>query len=264
MKTEKFIFENSAGLKLSSVLDYPDEGEKFPCLIQAHGFTSAKDRAPARKFAAALVEAGIASFRFDFTGHGESEGKFEEMTVSQQVDDLKCAYKFVRNLPAIDPDQISLFGSSLGGMTAILAAPDLNIKTLHLRAPVSDFLTTRSRLIPEMLIAKWKQQGFLYENELYHKDIPLPENLGKKLNYSYYEDGLSHDCYQAAENIKAPTLIFHGTDDKSVPLSQSQELMKHLGGKKNLEIFEGQTHGFNDEYQEKIRRLSIDWLKRNH
>jgi len=262
MKIDKTDFTNSAGIKLSAVITYPEEGEKFPCLIIAHGFTSAKDRAPAKKFSQELAEAGFASFRFDFTAHGESEGAFEEINVTQQVDDLKCAYKFVRNFEQIDSENISIFGTSLGGMTAILAAPDLKIKTLHLRAPVSDFGNTWKDRVPAEVVKKWEEQGHIHEGDLFFSDAK-PSFLGKKLNYSFYEDGIKQDCYAASEHIKVPTLILHGDADKAVPLAQSEELMKHLNVQKKLEIFEGQGHNFDDLTQEKMRKLCIDWLNHN-
>ena len=45
-----------------------------------------------------------------------------------------------------------------------------------------------------------------------------------------------------AKNIKAPTLIVHGSADEIVPLSQSQKLLESLGGEKELSIIHNGIH----------------------
>ncbi|MEK7581138.1 MAG: alpha/beta hydrolase [Patescibacteria group bacterium] len=55
--------------------------------------------------------------------------------------------------------------------------------------------------------------------------------------------GLTLDAiYKLAQNIKAPTLIAHGSEDTDIPLGQSQRLLQSLGGEKELSIIHGGVH----------------------
>ncbi|MAH42743.1 alpha/beta hydrolase, partial [archaeon] len=71
---KKLTFQNSKGDKLVGILS--DSGSKT-IVIMCHGFTSSKESGTYINLEKMLNEKGIATFRFDFYGHGESDGKFE-------------------------------------------------------------------------------------------------------------------------------------------------------------------------------------------
>jgi pimeloyl-ACP methyl ester carboxylesterase len=58
--------------------------------------------------------------RFDFSGCGDSEGKFEEMSVSKQVEELKAAYERLIKEKGINKNKIGIFAHSLGTVIASL------------------------------------------------------------------------------------------------------------------------------------------------
>ena len=49
--------------------------DQCPMVILMHGIFSSKDFIPMPQLAKGLAKAGIASIRFDFDGHGKSEGR---------------------------------------------------------------------------------------------------------------------------------------------------------------------------------------------
>lgn len=117
MESNKVEFTGSTGESLSAKIDTPD-GEPKAYALFAHCFTCSKDLKAVGNITKALAEIGIATFRFDFTGLGQSEGDFADTNFSSNVDDLLKAYEYMSDeltAPSI------LIGHSLGG-AAILQA----------------------------------------------------------------------------------------------------------------------------------------------
>lgn len=161
-----------------------------------------------------LNKKGISTFRFDFLGHGESEGRFEDMTTSGAVDEVLRALSFIRKMGY---KKIGLMGSSFGGMASILTASRSDIPyLLALKSPLSDYQSTDLTGRSEKEIQYWKKKGFI--------EFESGDNETQRLNYTFYEDAQKIDAYKAAENIKIPTLIVHGEADESVPVEQSRKL----------------------------------------
>lgn len=85
-----------------------------------------------------LEAAGIASIRFDFNGHGESEGRFQDMTVPNEIEDAKKVFNFVKDMNRFS--SISIAGHSQGGVVSSMVAGELgadNIKAVALFAPAA-------------------------------------------------------------------------------------------------------------------------------
>ena len=190
----------------------------------------------------------IATFRFDFFGHGESGGKFEDVTVSEGFDDILCAIKFVKSLGFT---KIGLVGQSYGGQTALLAAAkSKDLLALAVVAPVSDYMSKKVLDMTEEGIKKWRKDGYIYHIS----------GRGEKfrLNSTFLQDiEKLGPSYEVAKNIKVPTLILHGDADQSVPVEQSIELAKHIPNNK-LVIESGADHKFSEPeyFMKKIKLIS--------
>ncbi len=68
---EKLFFENNAGRKLCGILNSVDDKK---VVILCHGSNSSKESLTYVNFAKRISDINISTFRFDFSGHGESEG----------------------------------------------------------------------------------------------------------------------------------------------------------------------------------------------
>lgn len=127
------------------------EEKKIPAIIICHGFAGQKT-GRFRLYvilAEALAKKGIAVLRFDFRGCGDSEGNFIETTFFGEVSDALKALEFLKNDPDIDSERIGIFGRSLGGAVALLAAKSFkNIKSIALFAPM---------FTPEVWREKWEK-----------------------------------------------------------------------------------------------------------
>lgn len=118
--------------------DTPRPTTGFPGVVMLHGLTGNRSE-EGRLFtlaSRAFAGFGLASLRFDFRGSGDSEGHHEEMTVSREVEDAFAALAYLRGLPEIDPERVSVLGYSLGGMVAALIAPHARPHRLALWSPM--------------------------------------------------------------------------------------------------------------------------------
>jgi len=137
MIEEEVFLKTSRGLKLSGMLLSPDEKLR-DVVVFAHGTGSSKSSPRNRGIAESLLDAGIASFLFDFTGHGQSDGIFEQSTQDQQFDDLISALDWLDDQVFVQTRFIGVNGSSTGGTAAIHAATeDPRIQAMVLRVPRS-------------------------------------------------------------------------------------------------------------------------------
>lgn len=232
---EALTFTDPDGHKISGVLAKPEK-KTDRIAVLCHGFLSNKNSKTNQALTAMLVPQGIATFRFDFFGQGDSEGPFERITVTTAVQQALAALDLVK---AKGYRKFALVGSSFGGLVALLtAAKSPKLACLALKCPVPDF--------PEMLklefgdkgMAEWKKTG----------TIPnvVPGASGRiKLAHGFYEDCTRHIGYDAAKAVTAPTLIVQGDADEYVPIHQSRRLSEELRGKNSLVVLPGADHHFS-------------------
>ncbi len=124
MQSKKVEFKGALDETLSAKVDLPEEEHIKAYALFAHCFTCSKDLKAVGNITRGLAEAGIATFRFDFTGLGQSKGDFAETNFSSNVDDLVAAYRYMEEeleAPAI------LIGHSLGGAAVLQAAHKMDL-----------------------------------------------------------------------------------------------------------------------------------------
>ncbi|MFH1133004.1 MAG: alpha/beta hydrolase [Nanoarchaeota archaeon] len=228
---EKLFFGNGAGIRLCGILSSKDATR--PIVIQCHGFSSSKDSKTYPPLELALGKEGIASFRFDFFGHGESQGKFEDITITEGVRDLEAAISFVKGLGF---NKIGLFGSSFGGMIVLLiAAKHPEVRAVVAKCPVSDYIGKIVAKYSDAEMKAWEKTGYIIYTNSNGREFPLKK--------TFLTDSKRHSVYTVAKRIRAPTLIIHGDADVTVPPAQSQKtasLIPHC----TLDIIQGVGHDF--------------------
>ncbi|MBD3310386.1 prolyl oligopeptidase family serine peptidase [Candidatus Woesearchaeota archaeon] len=231
---EKIVFKDSEGNRVVGILSDPSGDSSVPIIICAHGSTSNKDRATYTGMEERLNKAGFSSFRFDFFAHGESQGEYEDLTVTRAVDDILSA---IRLLKDNGYSKIGLFGCSFGGISSIMAASKTDdLFCLALKCPVSSYQDKYDQELSETELQGWKEKGFRIKKK--------PDGREFRINYSFYENIDKNDGYKAAERINIPTFIVHGSADKTVPVEQSKNICSMIHDCK-LEIIEGADHRFS-------------------
>lgn len=250
---EKLFFKTSKGYKLCGILSEPISSQKNFIVVLCHGFTTDKNSTSNIMLEKILNENKISTFRFDFFGHGESEGKLSEITISIAVNDISSAIEFLKKLGY---SKIGLIGSSFGGFASILTASKSNdLYILALKSPVSDLYELFILQGGKQLIKKWEEDKYI--------DYIARDGSNFRLNYSLLEEAKNLNAYQVAFKIKVPTLIVHGDHDESVPIYHSEKLAS-LIKKCELKIIEGADHGYsNPEHFEKMLSLISDFIIKN-
>lgn len=252
-KTEKITIQGSVG-KLSAVLQTPDglsDGEKCPVAILMHGFMGGKDGMLEKLTADKLAQNGIASIRFDFNGHGESEGLFSGMTVPNEIEDAKMVFEYVKSLPFAGP--VAMTGHSQGGVVASMTAGDLGadkVKCVVLLAPAA---VLRDDAI------RGNTMGATYN------PLDPPEYVllfgDRKLGGEYIKTAFSLPIYETAQKYTGPACIIHGTGDQVVPYTYGERYHSIWPGSE-LHILHAADHMFSKEMQ-KVVDLTVDFLVRN-
>lgn len=247
--TEKVTIDGDHG-KLQGVIHKPQlkQGERVPMVVLCHGFMGRKESDLLIKIADQLQAAGIASIRFDFNGHGESEGRFQDMTVLNEIVDAKKVVEYVSALPYVG--SVAIAGHSQGGVVAAMTAGELGaakIKSVVLLAPAA---VLRDDAI------RGNTMGATYDPFNPGEYVELFRGL--KLGAEYIRTAFSMPIYETSAKYKGPALIIHGTGDRVVPYTYG-ERFHEIWPKSKLEILDRADHGFSKEI-DKVASSSSKFL----
>jgi pimeloyl-ACP methyl ester carboxylesterase len=242
---EKISFSSTGAKTIVGVLHHPGESPRG-AIILCHGMDSTKNSEKLLSLGRDLAIRGFLTLRFDFAYVGESSEKFENITYSGEVEDLRAACFFIRDRYS---GEIGILGSSMGGTVALLfAAEDPGIAALvTIAAPVHPEAFPRRVLNPSAL-QKWRERGFTFYN-------------GQRLNVALLEDLETINVVESARKIACPSLIIHGDNDEVVPVEEAHELNACLSGKKKLLILKGTDHRLsNPVIMQQAFTEAVDWL----
>lgn len=247
---ESVSIDGAAG-RLAAVVHKPrlEKGAKCPMVILCHGFNGNKGGFFIN-LADTLQAHGIAAIRFDFDGHGESEGEFVDMTVPKEIEDAKCVYRYAVSLPWVDTAKVGMAGHSQGGVVTGMVAGDLGsrLSAVVLMAPAA--------VLREDAI-RGNTMGVMY-NPL---DPPEFVRIGElKLGREYIMTAFSLPIYETSAKYHGPACMIHGTGDRVAPYSYS-ERYRDLWPGSELHLLSGVDHGFSGCVDQAVR-LAADYLAR--
>ena len=239
--TSNIEFRSLDGLKLRGTLVVPSRNVG-PATVLVHGGGVTREEGGFFTcLAAGLAEAGVASLRFYFRAHGESEGRQEDLTIAGVVNDIRAAARQVREATGSGP--VNLIGASFGGgITAFFAAryPD-QVRRLILLNPLLNykkrFINDKPGWHDDQLSEQAGQQltdhGFLAHSPTF--------KLGRALlNEIFYLKP-----HQVLPEITVPTLFVHGTRDTFIPIGSSRAAVQQITrAQAQLLEIDGAQHGF--------------------
>jgi dipeptidyl aminopeptidase/acylaminoacyl peptidase len=229
---------------------FPKAHDKsFPCVINSHGFGSNRKKGKGPQIAQKFPSEGIAFFNIDHRGAlgGESDGKFEETTLTKRINDLMAAVDSLSGFEEIDSNRVGLIGSSLGGRTVLAMPKDEGIKAIAtLAAPIY------FAFFPIWIIKSLEENGYYVTPD------------GIRVNKEFYIDFDNHDFEEEARNVICPMLIIHGQLDEQIPCEQAEVLYEAVASPiKELKIIRRANHGFTDaDKSNEVLDLSLNWFKK--
>ena len=256
-ETTKLTIDGSKG-KLAAIIQKPSTqpGEQIPMVIMMHGFGGNKgggERKTLFDVIADKLEAqGIATIRFDFNGHGESEGEFWQHTVPNEIEDALKVYEYVRDLRYVST--VSVLGHSQGGVVASMVAGKLGaeIKAAVLMAPAA---VLRDDAI------RGSTMGATYDPLNLQGDYIEMFGGRQKLGTEYIRTAFSLPIYKTAANYKGALCVIHGTGDKVVPYTYGERYTEQSNNAE-LYILPGEDHGFMKD-QQRATDIAVEFLTRN-
>lgn len=218
----EFLVEDE---KVVGVLHLPDlaRNEGVPAVIASHGFMSHMAGQKYVQMGKLFPSHGIAFLRFDHRGAlgGQSEGAFEETTLTTRVEDLKGSIDLLSQLQEIDSDRLGLIGSSLGGVVVLLGRDE------RIRARV--VMATPFRFSPPSPEMRASSEGKGY----------YQHSSGTRIKTGFYQHARKYDLHREVEELRCPLLILHGGSDEQVPPDHAQLLYQAAREPKELRIVEG-------------------------
>ncbi len=251
-EVKNISLEGKHGRPVVTDVYYSEKEEKKPVVIFCHGYKGFKDWGSWNLMAEKFAKNGFMFVKFNFSFNGGTLEEpidfpdldaFGENTFIKELDDLEVALDWItgQDFPYAefsDTSNISLIGHSRGGGTVIVkAAEDRRVKKLITLASVSDF---GNRFPSGAELEAWKENGIAYVENGRTKQ-QMPHLFEFYTNFKENEERLT--ISRAAEELKIPFLIIHGTEDPTVDVDNAKHL-KEWNPDADLFLLEGSNHVF--------------------
>jgi fermentation-respiration switch protein FrsA (DUF1100 family) len=192
----------------------------MPTVIFFHG--NAGDIGNHLPFAKFLIEAGTGLLAVEYRGYGGNPGKPREAGL---IADGRAAFAFL-NAQGVPDSRIVLYGESLGSGVAVQLAAEHHVRALMLRSPYSSIADVAAIQLP-YLPARW----------------------------------LVHDRFDSLAKIglnQAPLFIFHGANDRLIPIALGRRLFEAAAEPKTWLTIDGAGH--NDVQTPAAEQAMLDFL----
>ncbi len=220
-------------------------------LMFLSGFRSDMQGTKALALEAYAKAKGLAFTRFDYSGHGESTGIFEEGTIGSWTRDALTIFD------TIAADKTILIGSSMGGWIMLLLALQrkAHIAALVGIAPAPDFT---ERLMWQQATAE-QQQTLITSG---HIEMPNEySDTPYSIAYQLISESRPHLLLDKPITLHHPVRLIHGMQDKDVPCSFSLELAEKLTSEDvELTFIKEAGHRLSEPSQIKTITRKLDQL----
>ena len=175
--------------------------------------------------------------RFDYSGHGKSEGNFEDGGITKWSSEATEVLKNFSNEKNI------VIGSSMGGwISLIVSLRNLNlISGLIGIASAPDFVVGEWNRLSDEQKAQIKNDGKIIINwDKYNDDYTI--------TYKFLKDGMNNMLLNSEINVDCPIRLLHGRLDQVVSYETSEKIIEKITSKnKKLTIIEDGDHSLSRE-----------------
>jgi pimeloyl-ACP methyl ester carboxylesterase len=187
--------------------------QNSPCLVFLGGYRSDMTGTKASYLASLASQNKFSYLRFDYRGHGQSSGNFDELGIGDWLDDSLSI------ITALTHGPIILVGSSMGGWIGLLLAKLLRdrIKAFIGIAAAPDFT------------------NWVWNHEMSHEARSLCQTQGyietpdgDRFSLKLFEDGAQHLVLDKPLVLDCPVTLLHGKCDDVVPFTLAQKLAAHI------------------------------------
>ncbi len=206
-------FFAGAGVRLA----YQQQPGQGVGVVFLSGFRSDMTGVKAQAMATECARQQRPFVRFDYRGHGASEGDFLQAALSDWLDDALAVFDHLTQGPQI------IVGSSMGGWLMLLLArrrPERIAGLLGLAAApdfTEDLMWAQFGPASRQTL---QRDGLVYLPSRHGDPYPITRRL--------LEDGRRHLLLRDAIPITCPVRLIHGVNDGEVPYATSLRLLERL------------------------------------
>lgn len=237
--------------KLHSVLLKPRlaEGKRCAAVLLCHGFGGSLHGDLLERIGNDLLEHNIATLRFSFNGHGQSDGNFEDMTVTSEVEDAKTLVRWLREQPWCN-GKIGIGGESQGGVVTGMTAGEMG-DTLRAAALMCPAAVLRDDAI------RGNTMGSRYDPLNLKEGVPMGKD--RKLGKAFIEEAFGLDIYGVTSRYQGPMMILHGTGDRIAPYTYGERYHRQASDHSRLYLIPAAAHDFSAE-RHNVADLAANFL----
>lgn len=194
--------------------------ENTPSVLFCGGFKSDMQGLKAMAFEAFCKQRNISYTRFDYNGHGSSDGKFEEGDIGSWAEDALAVFD---NVASNHSQGVVVIGSSMGAWIATLIARQRSesIAGIMTLAAAPDF--TEKLLLPSLTDS---QRSTLQSGETLNLPSRYDDGSPYPISANLIDKSRDHLVLNSPVNLNIPIRLIHGTGDPDVPHSMSTMLME--------------------------------------
>ena len=271
----ELTFKTHDGTELAATLTTPAAGEDFPAVLLCQGLSGVRHLVLPR-IAEVLAERGFASLRFDYGGCGDSGGPRGLIDPFARVIDGHYALATLLARDEVDSNRVGVYAHSYGGPVAMhLAAQDRRVRALvavsspgggldMLRAPRPEWawMSLLHRVEADRAAVAAGSEPTVVELEeifpfspkfaaAYAKlkgagtsAVARGSGLGiSRFHLASVERMIAFDPESAARGLtRCPTLLVHGEEDDTAPMSTVEPIYRAIPGPKAWHTVPGADH----------------------
>lgn len=217
---------------LSAILEKPESSTEGTVIIM-HGHRSNKNRKGYLDIANIAQKNNFQTVRFDFRGHGESydSPNWQNYGIVNQYEDIVTVISYLKENNLLKDKTILVPSSFSSDPTLIYTAKHAGVDMVILHSP-----------------GQGKNSANAEDNR-YRKDWWDNNISTTQISFNKYKKLL--------DTIEIPIHSLHSTNDKSVPIEQSQELQELIGNNFHLHIIKNGQHKYTQPPQAMKQRQEI-------
>jgi pimeloyl-ACP methyl ester carboxylesterase len=233
-------------------LAYRRTDGRGPGIVFLSGFRSDMEGTKAVHLERWAKARGLPFLRFDYSGHGASDGAFEDGAIGDWAEDAAAA------LGALTKGRQVLVGSSMGGWIALLLARAMPERVAGLVgiAAAPDFTEDdMAASLTEAEETRMKAAGRIERPSEYGEPMIITRRL--------IEEGRSQLVLRSPLPLPFPVRLLHGTEDRDVRLSVPLRLVDHARGDDiRLTLVKGADHRFSTPACLRLIETAVDEVLR--
>lgn len=244
--SEEYVYKTYPEYELKLIVDRAVSDEPAPFIVWIHGggWTSGSNSAFSVSSQYIAVQKGIAGVRIAYTLSGQPHARID-VTMEDIADAVKWVQKHAKELN-INPESFGFCGQSAGA---------------HLSAAAAMSIKGSKAMV-----------GYAGPYNLRKMDIAAPKNQRRK---AYFYDLAPEmlkaysPCYMVPRKHIPASLLFHGTGDRLVDYTQSEEYaeaIRRRGGEVELVIYpyyDHNLHGKRSDKANEILRMTADFFEQH-